>query len=212
VNATIVLEKYKKDYYFFHYRSICGVNLMYWPLKWHQAPVGVKTQLSCRLNSLESLERFMKIPNGLASDGVVLFDDNYGVKTVAKIALSNNQHYYKWVDMVDIKIDNKTFETFRMVDCYLPIRLKANEKVDVRPYKQTVFINDLLVMRRLIGAKGSLEWSLGHQLSWMHYHQCNLILFGKIKMEYKEGSEYNILNSIIAMKQGLRLKPIVEEV
>jgi len=154
----------------------------------------------------------MKIPNGLASDGVVLFDDNYGVKTVAKITHSNNQHYYKWVDMVDIKIDNKTYETFRMVDCYLPIRLKTNEKVDVRPYKQTVFINDLLIVRGLIAAKGSLEWSLGHQLSWMHYHQCNLILFGKIKMEYKEGSEYNILNSIIAMKQGLRLKPIVEEV
>jgi len=212
VNAVLVLERYKNDYYFLHYRSICGVSLLHWPLKWHKAPVGVKTQSSFKLNAIDTLDMFIKIPCGLASDGVVIFDDNYGVKTVARMTSSNNQHYYKWVDMVDIKIKSVTYETFRMVDCYLPIRIKPNEKVDMRPYKQVVFINDLLIMRGLIGAKGSLEWSLGHQLSWMQYHQCNLILFGKINPVYKEGSELNIVNSIIAMKHGLKIKPIVEDV
>jgi len=95
-----------------------------WPLKWHSCPEGMMVHNSIKLHEIKTIDRLLAFPY-VKCDGIIVYDPNYGVKTDLRMTNSNNQHYYKHLDMADKEVNSIVYETFRFNDFYLPIRKKT---------------------------------------------------------------------------------------
>jgi len=198
--------------FFFHYRSIGTIDMTNWPLKWHQCPIGMTMAPSIKLTSIQSVDHLIKFPK-YKCDGLIVYDDNYGVKTDPRRSDSNNQHYYKWLDMVDLKFQNKVYETFRFNDFYLPIREKDNDKVDKKMYKQNVFLPDLIQAMGWSKDIISMDTALLYQCRWMQLKGAVFIINQREKAKrIAMTDKIDLNNSLVAMFNDIRLIPIYEAV
>jgi len=210
VHVSMVFERIDGINYFFHYKSIGSLNMRAWPLKWHSCPEGMMVHNSIALHEIKTMERLIAFP-GIRCDGIIVYDPNYGVKTDLRMASSNNQHYYKFLDMRDFEIEGNVYETFRFNDFYLPIRKKPNNKVDKLLFKQTVFISDLAKFMEWSKDEMSLDQCLVEQLKWMKYFQIVYVLANREKFMKKEiKKNYTLLDSVVAYIQGKRVVPMFE--
>jgi len=211
IHASMVFELLDGVNYFFHYKTIGSLNMRAWPLKWHSCPEGMMVHNSIKLHEIKTIDRLLAFPY-VKCDGIIVYDPNYGVKTDLRMANSNNQHYYKHLDMADKEVNSIVYETFRFNDFYLPIRKKPNNKTDKLLYKQMVFINDLAKFMEWSRDEMTLDQCLVEQLKWMKCYQIVYVLANREKFKKKEvKNDLTLLDSIVAYVQGLKVVPMFNE-
>jgi len=211
VHASMVFERLDGTNYFFHYKTIGSLNMRAWPLKWHSCPEGMMVHNSIKLHEIKTIDRLLSFPS-IKCDGIIVYDPNYGVKTDLKMTNSNNQHYYKHLDMRDQEINSVVYETFRFNDFYLPIRVKPNNKTDKFLFKQLVFINDLAKFMEWSQGDMTLDQCLVEQLKWMKYFQIVYVLANREKFKKKQvKNDLTLLDSTIAYIQGQKVVPMFED-